>query len=174
VRLGVRLRQSLPVLFTWSLVAQSLGLDGAGFAGISETPLGSKVTLHLRPPASASNIAAAHERIAAAYGAARVRVQADPLASDVVWLFFDYAVALSGVFYPWDGAGGGRGPPPPPPPPPRCDLCPLALTTVETRYSSSLWARAFSLAVSQVRESPTPFACSSLDYLSHVTCRSGG
>jgi S-DNA-T family DNA segregation ATPase FtsK/SpoIIIE len=104
MRLGVKLRQSLPVLFTWPSVAQSLGLGGAGFAGVSDTPLGVKVTLHLRPPASASIIAAAHERIAAAYGAARVRVQADPLASDVVWLFFDYALALSGVLYPWDDA----------------------------------------------------------------------
>src|ERR1039458_7717388 len=104
MRFGVRLRQSLPVLFTWPSVAQSLGLDGAGFAGVSDTPLGVRVTLHLRPPVSASNIAAAHERIAAAYGAARVRVEPDPLASDVVCLFFDYALTLSGALYPWDDA----------------------------------------------------------------------
>ena len=103
MRLGVKLRQNLPVIVTWPSVAQSLGLDGAGFAGVTRTPLGTRVTLHLRPPVSVSVIAAAHERIAAAYGAARVRVEADPHASDVVWLFIDYALALSGAIYPWNG-----------------------------------------------------------------------
>jgi S-DNA-T family DNA segregation ATPase FtsK/SpoIIIE len=104
VRFGVKLRQALPVLFTWPLVAQSLGFDGAGFAGVTRTPLGVKVTLHLRPPVSASFIATGHERIAAAYGASRVRVEADSNASDVVWLFIDYALALGSVLYPWDGS----------------------------------------------------------------------
>ena len=101
MRLGVTLRQSLPLLVTWPSVARSLGLDGASFAGAVKTPLGVKVTLHLRPPVSATTIATAHERIAAAYGVARVRVEADPRASDVVWVSLDYALALGSVIYPW-------------------------------------------------------------------------
>ena len=82
-------------------MAHRLGLDGARLARIERTPLGVRATLHLHPPLSGSSIAAAHERIATAYGVARARVQVDPHRSDVVWLSLDAALALDAVDYPY-------------------------------------------------------------------------
>jgi hypothetical protein len=100
MRLGVLLRQRLPLFFTWSVVARRLGLEGSSVAGAEATPLGVKVTLHLRPPLAASTITASAERIASAYGIARVRVEVDPHRSDVVLLFLDRTLALSAIDLP--------------------------------------------------------------------------
>ena len=100
MRLGVVLRQQLPIILTWPLLADALGIDGAKFAGCEQTPLGVKITLHLRPPLESSRVQALAGQIATAYGVARVRVEQDPIRSDVVLVYLDRQRNLPSMTYP--------------------------------------------------------------------------
>ena len=91
----------------WASIARACGIEGTRFLSSRRTPLGMEVALALIPPCTPSQLQAAAEMIAVAYGAARVRVHVDPLHADWVALSIDQRLGVGSVPYvhEWNPAG---------------------------------------------------------------------
>ncbi len=102
MNLIVSLRRALPIRCTWLSVAEQIGLRGTRIRRVKKTALGREVHLALNPPATPSHVQRMAERIAVAYGVARVRILFDPLRADRVALALDERLGVGFVPFPQD------------------------------------------------------------------------
>lgn len=94
------MRRVLPLRWTWHSVAEQVGLQGTKVRGVAATALGREVHLRLTPPATLSHVQKRAERLAVAYGVARVRVIADPLRADRIALSLDERLSVGSIALP--------------------------------------------------------------------------
>lgn len=102
MNLTVSLRRALPIRCTWLNVAEQIGLAGTRIRRVKKTALGREVHLTLNPPATPSHVQRMAERIAVAYGVARVRILTDPLRADRIALALDEKLGVGFVPLPQD------------------------------------------------------------------------
>ena len=93
------LMQSLPLVISWPLVAEQIGLHGTRVTAVTETALGHAIELKLQPPNSVVRVGIMSEQIAVSFGIARVRVLADPLYSHRVTVYLDQQLSIGNVPY---------------------------------------------------------------------------
>jgi S-DNA-T family DNA segregation ATPase FtsK/SpoIIIE len=93
------LMQSLPLVISWPMVADQVGLHGTRITAISKTALGHAVQLQLRPPNSATRVEMMSDQLAVAFGIARVRVLADPEFAHRVTVLLDQQLSIGSVPY---------------------------------------------------------------------------
>jgi len=93
------LMRRLPLVISWPLVAERLGLYGTRVTAVTETALGHAVELQLQPPNSVVRIGMLADQLAVAFGLARVRVLADPLYSHRVTVLLDQQLSIGTVQY---------------------------------------------------------------------------
>lgn len=93
------LMQRLPLVISWPMVAEQIGLQGTRVTDVSETALGQAVQLRLEPPNSASRVEMVSDQLAVAFGIARVRVLADPQFAHRVTVFLDQQLSIGSVPY---------------------------------------------------------------------------
>ena len=93
------LMQTLPLVISWPIVAEQIGLHGTCVTAVTETALGHAVQLRLRPPNSAVRVATMSDQLAVAFGIARVRVQADRQFAHRVTVFLDQELSIGSVPY---------------------------------------------------------------------------
>lgn len=93
------LMQRLPLVISWPLVAEQIGLHGTRVTVITETALGHAIELELQPTTSVVRIGMMADQLAVAFGIARVRVLADPLHSHRVTVLLDQQLSIGSVPY---------------------------------------------------------------------------
>ena len=93
------LMQRLPLVISWLLVAEQIGLHGTRVTAVTETALGHAVDLELQPTNSVVRIGMMTDQLAVAFGIARVRVLADPLYSHRVTVLLDQQLSIGSVPY---------------------------------------------------------------------------
>lgn len=93
------LMQRLPLVISWPLIAEQIGLLGTRVTAVTETALGHAVEIELRPNNSVVRVGMMADQIAVAFGIARVRVLADPLYSHRVTVFLDQQLGTGSVPY---------------------------------------------------------------------------
>ena len=99
--LATTMRRVLPLRWTWHSVATQVGLEGTKIRGrVATTALGRELQLSLRPPATLSRIQKRADRLAVAYGVARVRVKAHPLRADRVAISLDERLGVGSIAFP--------------------------------------------------------------------------
>ena len=91
--------QRLPLVISWPMVADQIGLQGTRVTDVSETALGHAVQLRLQPPNSAVRVGSVSDQLAVAFGIARVRVQADPQFAHRVTVFLDQQLSIGSIPY---------------------------------------------------------------------------
>lgn len=96
------LRRVLPFRWTWSGVVEQVGLQGANVRRVKKTALGREVHLKLTLPATASRVQKRTERLAVAYGVARVRAVPDELRADRIALNFDRRLSVGSIAFPFE------------------------------------------------------------------------
>jgi hypothetical protein len=103
----MRFRQAilrrLPLILSWPIVAESIGLHKTHVERARSTALGTELTLWIEPPHSVARVEMVSDLIAVAYGLARVRVIHDPLRADRVTLMLDSSLSIGSVPYPGEG-----------------------------------------------------------------------
>lgn len=98
--LATTMRRVLPLRWTWRSVATQVGLEGTKIRGVTPTALGRELQLSLRPPATLSRVQKRADRLAVAYGVARVRVKAHPLRADRVAISLDERLGVGSIAFP--------------------------------------------------------------------------
>ena len=91
--------QRLPLVISWPMVADQIGLQGTRVTDVSETALGHAVQLRIQPPTSVIRIGMMSDQLAVAFGIARVRVVADPQFAHHVTVFLDQQLSIGSVPY---------------------------------------------------------------------------
>jgi S-DNA-T family DNA segregation ATPase FtsK/SpoIIIE len=91
--------QRLPLVISWPLVAERIGLHGTRVTAITETALGHAIELELQPNNSVVRVGMMADQLAVAFGIARVRVLADPLYSHRVTVLLDQQLSIGSVPY---------------------------------------------------------------------------
>ena len=91
------LMQRLPLVISWPMVADRIGLHGTRVTAVSETALGHAVELQLQPPNSVVRIGMMSDQLAVAFGIARVRVLADPQYPHRVTVLLDQQLSIGSV-----------------------------------------------------------------------------
>jgi S-DNA-T family DNA segregation ATPase FtsK/SpoIIIE len=98
--IATTLRRVLPFRWTWGGVVEQVGLRGANVRRVKKTALGREIHLRLTPPMTPSRIQQKAERLAVAYGVARVRVLCDPLRADRVAIALDARLGVGSIAFP--------------------------------------------------------------------------
>jgi hypothetical protein len=93
------LMQTLPLVISWPIVAEQIGLHGTRVTAVTETALGHAVQLRLQPPNSVVRVGSMSDQLAVAFGIARVRVLADPQFAHRVTVFLDQELSIGSVPY---------------------------------------------------------------------------
>jgi S-DNA-T family DNA segregation ATPase FtsK/SpoIIIE len=93
------LMQRLPLVISWPMVANQIGLVGTRVTAVSETALGHAVQLRLQPPNSVVRVGMMSDQLAVAFGISRVRVLADPQFAHRVTVFLDQQLSIGSVPY---------------------------------------------------------------------------
>ncbi|NNN08384.1 MAG: hypothetical protein HKL85_04220 [Acidimicrobiaceae bacterium] len=93
------LMQRLPLVISWPLVAEQIGLHGTRVTAVTETALGHAIELELQPNNSVVRVGMMADQLAVAFGIARVRVLADPLYSHRVTVLLDQQLSIGSVPY---------------------------------------------------------------------------
>ena len=91
--------QSLPLVFSWPMVAKQIGLDGTRVTAVSETALGHSLQIELQPPNSVLRVGMMSDQLAVAFGIARVRVLADPQYAHRATVLLDQQLSIGSVPY---------------------------------------------------------------------------
>ena len=91
--------QRLPLVISWPLVADKIGIRGTRVTDVRETALGHALDLRLQPPNSAMGMRLMTDQIAVAFGIARVRVLADPRHAHRITLLLDQQLSINSVLY---------------------------------------------------------------------------
>jgi hypothetical protein len=93
------LMQTLPLVISWPIVAEQIGLHGTRVTAVTETALGHAVQLQLQPPNSAARVGMMSDQLAVSFGIARVRVLADPQYAHRVTVLLDQQLSIGSVPY---------------------------------------------------------------------------
>ncbi len=93
------LMQRLPLVISWPLVAEQIGLHDTRVTAVTETALGHAIELELQPNNSVVRVGMMADQLAVAFGIALVRVLADPLYSHRVTVLLDQQLSIGSVPY---------------------------------------------------------------------------
>jgi S-DNA-T family DNA segregation ATPase FtsK/SpoIIIE len=99
MNLRLRLVQRLPFIISWPMVVDQIGLDGTKLVAVSETALGHAIQLELQPTNSVARVEMMSDRLAVAFGIARVRVLADPKYAHRVTVMLDQRLSVGSIPY---------------------------------------------------------------------------